>query len=451
MSHHERNRRTVSRREFVGASLTAIPAVGFSRREDAEVAQSAPKQMVSRIVAHRTLGRTGFRVSDVGYGAGNLSNPGVLAAALERGVNYIDTGEHYEQGGSERTIGEVLKRRGRKGLFITTKLNLSFNQGNSKEAIKDRFAKCLERLQTDAVDCLMIHMCTLAQVKHEPYHEAIRELRADGKVRFSGLSNHGADLSLYGRLDDPMDRVMVAAAEDGRFDVALFVYNYLNTDKGAIALAACKARNMGATLMKMDPAIYIEEDKKILAQIAERYKTQNRPLPEAFNNLSRLSAERATATMEFLNRHKLSGPEQAREAAIAFSLNHPDVHSVCPTINNFDDLDAFLSLSGRKMTTRDKDLLADYAGVTGDLYCRHACGTCEPACPHGVPVSTIMRYDYYFRAKRQEKMALVEYSALRGHDASPCAGCSGPCQQACPYGVPIQGKLLLAHHRLTMP
>lgn len=70
-------------------------------------------------------------------------------------------------------------------------------------------------------------MCTLAQVKYEPYHELIRELRAEGKVRFSGLSNHGADNSLSGRLEEPMEDVVLAAAEDGRFDIVLCVFNFL--------------------------------------------------------------------------------------------------------------------------------------------------------------------------------------------------------------------------------
>jgi predicted aldo/keto reductase-like oxidoreductase len=306
-------------------------------------------------------------------------------------------------------------------------------------------------LRTEYADCLMIHMCTLAQVKHEPYHEAIRELKAEGKVRFSGLSNHGPDLSLYGRLDDPMERVIGTAAEDGRFDVALFVYNYLNTERGEKALAACTSKGMGTTLMKMDPAFYIDEDKKILAQITERYKTQGKPLPEAVANLARMAEDRAERTRAFLKAHNLAGPQQARGAAITFSLNHPDVHCVCPTINNFEDLEAFLALSGRKLTKGDARVLSGYSEIAGDLYCRHACGTCEPACPQGVPVNTIMRYDYYFRAKRQEKAALVQYAGLGSRDAAPCATCEGACQQACPYGVAIQGRLILAHHRLTMP
>ena len=65
-------------------------------------------------------------------------------------------------------------------------------------------------------------------------------------------------------------------------------------------------------------------------------------------------------------------------------------------------------------------------------------------------MNTIMRYEYYFSAKGREKEAMGLYAAVsdRGLDARECAGCAGPCEAACPYGVPIQAKLLMAHENL---
>jgi predicted aldo/keto reductase-like oxidoreductase len=448
----------LTRRGFLGASLAALPALGLGAAAPSvqSAAAATPTRSPSsaeppKVKAYRTLGRTGWKASDISYGAGNLSNANVLETALDRGVNYIDTGEHYERGGSERTIGEALKNRDRKSVFVTTKLNLSFDKRNDKAAIRDRYQKCLERMRLEAADCLMIHMCTLAQVKYEPYHEAIRELKAEGRVRFSGLSNHGADLSLYGRLDDPMDQVVLAAAEDGRFDVVLFAYNYLKADAGGKILSACKAKNMGTTLMKMDPAFYIQEDKNTLASIEERFKSQGKALPEAVTRLAEQSRERAVKTEAFLKSHNLVGLEQARDAAIRFCLSHPDVHCVCPSINSFEALDAFLALSGATASPADEALLAGCADVAGASTCRFACGLCEPSCPRGVPINSVMRYNYYFRGKGEEKAALSEYAALGARSAASCAECDGPCERACPYGVPIQGKLIVAHETLTLP
>lgn len=450
-----RSKRGLSRRRFLGATLAVLPALGLKAGESREERAGAPALQQPAeppgVKAHRTLGRTGWRVSDISFGAGNLSNANVLEMALDRGINYIDTGEHYERGGSERTIGEALKGHNRKSVFVTTKLNLSFDKRVDKAGIRERFQKCLERMRLDYADCLMIHMCTLAQVKYEPYHEVIRELKAEGRVRFSGLSNHGADLSLYGRLDDPMDQVVLASAEDGRFDVVLFVYNYLKTEVGGKILAACKAKGMGTTLMKMDPAFYIQEDKNILASVEERYKSQGKALPEAFTKIAELSRERAAKTEAFLKSHNLAGLEQARDAAIRFCLNNPDVHCVCPSINTFEALDAFLALSGGTMSPSDEAILAGCAEVAGNSTCRFACGACEAACPRGVPVNTIMRYNYYFRGKGREKTALVEYAALGARGAGCCEECAGPCERACPYGVPIQGKLIVAHNTLMLP
>lgn len=450
--------RKLTRRGFIGASLAAASAAGLRAKEritgqvPAQPAQAIiPAQPELKIKEYRTLGRTGYKVSDISFGGGPLSNANVLRAAIDAGINYIDTAEHYERGGSERTIGEVLKTHDRKSLFITTKLNLSFSKQITKADIRTRYMKCLERMGADYADCLMIHMCTLAEVKYEPYHELIGELKAEGKVRFSGLSNHGADLSLFGRLDDPMDQVVLAAVEDGRFDIMLFVYNFLQREAGEKILKACAAKDVGVTLMKSDPGLIVETEREALNSMEARYRKDGKEVPDAVKKLFLKAAERTAVTEAFLKKHGLAGPEKTRDAAIKFCLNNPCVHAVCPSINSFEALEAFVSLSGQKLEIKEEAVLDDCREICGSSYCRHACGLCESSCPRGVPVNTIMRYEYYFAAKGREKEAMGLYSALveGGRDAEECAGCAGYCEAACPYGVPIQAKLLMAHENLT--
>jgi len=411
---------------------------------------AAPAKPELRIKEYRRLGRTDFKVSDVSVGGGPLSNDNVLRAALEAGINYIDTAEHYERGGSERTIGQVLKVHDRDSVFITTKLNISFNKRITKADLRDRFMKCLERMGTDRADCLMIHMCTLDQVKYEPYHELIGELKTEGKVRFSGLSNHGADLSLFGPLKDPMDQVVMAAAEDGRFDIMLFVYNFLQRESGERIIKACAAKDVGVTLMKTDPGLTISSEREDLTSMEDRYKKDGREIPESLLKSKQKAAERAALLEAFLKKHGLEGTEKARDAAIKFCLGNPGVHTVCPSINSFEALQAFLRLSGQKLDLDDEAVLDDSREAFGGSYCRHACGLCEPSCPRGVPVNTIMRYEYYFGAKGRQKEAMGLYAALgESRGAGGCADCAGYCEAACPYGVAIQARLLMAHEDLA--
>jgi predicted aldo/keto reductase-like oxidoreductase len=435
-----------SRRDFIKSSVSAAAALGLIRGHKLS-AEQAKESAEPRIKEYRILGRTGFEVSDIGFGAGYLSNPSVLEAALDMGINYIDTAEHYIRGNSERTIGEVISRRDRKKIFLTTKLNMMMG-GGSKERIRERFDKCLERLQTNYADCLMLHMVpTVEQVKHEGYHEAIGELKAEGKVRFTGLSTHGTEHKMSGPVKDEMDKIVLAAADDGRFDVVLFTYNFIQREMGDRILEACRSKSMGTTLMKTNPIKFYQD----LQDIADRNREQGRKLGERFFKIMEEYKALVDRGEDFIKKYGISGPEQARDAAIRFCLGNPDVHSVCPSMNTFEELRSFVALSGTRLDGEGESMLADYGSGLGRFYCRHACGQCEGVCPQGVRVNTIMRYYHYFAAQRREKYAMEKYHALPGNDAGTCSSCGGcGCEKACPYGVPVQALLILAHQTLAL-
>jgi predicted aldo/keto reductase-like oxidoreductase len=448
-----------SRRRFLGRALASAFGAGLvgNRRllggdfGGASIPPQAvvPNPLRPRVRSYRTLGRTGFKVSDIGFGGGSLTNANVLAAALDAGVNYIDTAEHYSRGGSERAVGEALQGRDRDALFITTKLNLKFGPSTTKEDLRARFAKSLERMKTGRADCLMIHACEIGQVGFEPYHALIRELKAEGKVRFSGLSSHGSDYAHHGPAAGPMDEVFLAAAEDGRFDVGLFVYNFLKAEMGEKILKACGAKGMGMTLMKTNPVKSLATEQRILKSYEERAKAQGKDVPDSVIRLRAFTQDRQKRMEAFMNARGLAGPDEVRDAAIRYCLSHPGVHSVCPSLNAMEDVDAYVALSGTKAETGDPDLLAGYGDACGDLYCRHACGVCEPACPSGVPINAVLRFLHYYGAQGLKERARLEYAALGRRDAAPCAGCAGPCFRACPHGVPAPGLLALAHATLA--
>ncbi len=441
------SKKRFSRRGFMRSSGMAAVGGGMAATGRMPgLAVPEPKQDL-KIMGYRTLGRTGFEVSDISYGGGTLNNANVLQVALDMGVNYIDTAEHYVNGQSERAVGEALKGRDRSKIFLTTKLNLRFGGGSTKEDLKRRFFQCLDRCQTEYADCLMIHAApTVESVKHEDFHAAFQELKADGKVRFLGLSNHGIEQSWWGQQEVPMENIIGAAAEDGRFDVALFVYNFLQKEQGESIIAACKSSGMGVTLMKTDPInLYagIRDSLAASEQAGRRPSAARAQIAQAYEDyISRAD--------EFKTRHGVGSEEEARSAAIRFCLTNMDVHCVCPSINTFDELENFVTLSGQKLTVDDDVLLSSYEDTLGQYYCRHACNECEPACPHQVPVNTIMRYNHYFDAQGREKHAMQKYARLEAADVLSCLDCPGHCEAACPHQVPVRSLLVHAHNNLSL-
>jgi predicted aldo/keto reductase-like oxidoreductase len=441
------SKNNVSRRGFLKTTGAAVAGGGLvSASPHVESERGASDQEV-RVREFRTLGRTGFEVSDIGFGGGFLNNTNVMEVALDMGVNYIDTAEHYSNGQSERAVGQAIQGRDRSSFFLTSKLNLTFGGGGEFEVLKRRFHQCLERLQTDYVDCLMIHMTPVAvQVKHEPYHRLIEELKAEGKVRFSGLSNHGTEHSVYGRTEDTMEDVIGAAVEDGRFDVALFVYNFLQKEQGERVIEMCRSKNMGVTLMKTDP---VNVNVRV-AEANEQRRQSGREIPEAVQRLADDYDAFAAGAAEFRQRHGLNSTEEVRQAATKFVLNNSGVHCVCPTINTFDALESFVSLSGLRLSETDGSMLDSYGTLLGRFYCRHACKVCEPSCPNKVPVNTILRYNHYFEAHGREKHAMEKYARLATARADACENCVGQCESVCPHGVPTRTMLARAHRNLVL-
>jgi len=441
-----KNQKLINRRYFLKASMSGVVGAGMLSGSNRVLDRSPVQDEMPKIKEYRVLGRTGFKVSDISVGASFLTNTNVAEAAMDMGINYFDTGEHYSGGSSERTIGEAMKNRDRKSIFIATKLNLRFGGGDTKEILRSRFLKCLERLQTDYVDCLMIHMCIFDEIKHENFHTLARELKAEGKIKYIGLSNHGTEQRIYGNLEEPMEKVLLAAAEDGRFDVVLFVYNFLQKEQGEKIINACREKKMGVTLMKTNPVKVYNRWKADIDRAIE----SGRNISDRIIKLGEDYKAWLKGADEFKKKHGLNSDAEVRDCAIKFVLSHPGVHTVCPSINNFEDLETFVRLSGEKLTSGNASLLNHYESTRGKLYCRHACGTCEEACPYQVPVNTIMRYNHYFEAQGQEKYAMRKYAELERNKADHCHECTGSCESACPFQIPVQSLLITAHHNLTL-
>jgi len=437
------NKKSFNRRSFLKSSALSVLGAGVPAKKSFFHSNNTilpdEENKFSQVRQYRTLGRTGFRVSDIG--AGSIQDRGVLGTTLDAGVNYIDTAEQYP--GHHKVVAEAMKGRDRESVFITTKIQIK--KDKSKQGFLRRARKCLQELDTEYVDCMMIHMAeTVETLKTPGFHEAMDELKAEGRVKFVGVSNHGS--FWFRDPEETMEKVLLAAAEDGRFSVFLMAYNFLKMDQSQKVLEVCKQNNIGTAIMKATPvAIYYNLKSSI-----EKMQKENKKINPLYSAGLKRYKDKVDRADDFIKEHNLENPEEIKGAAIRFVLDNPNVSTVCCLAKTYHELEQFLSLSGTRLNQIDKNKLSKYEQGCGDLYCRHACGFCEPSCPYGVPINTIMRFNHYFNAQGREREAMKKYASIPGVKADVCKDCSGLCERACPYGVPIQGMLLTAHNFLSM-
>jgi aryl-alcohol dehydrogenase-like predicted oxidoreductase len=156
---------------------------------------------------HRHLGRTGVSVSKLCLGAMMLGPWGtdgdegirIIHAALDAGVNFIDTADAYSAGGSEEIVGRALRGR-RDEVVLATKLVFPLGddddpnrRGASRRWIMQAVEDSLRRLQTDYIDLYQVHRPT-PETELEETLRALDDLVHQGKVRYVGHSTYPASL-----------------------------------------------------------------------------------------------------------------------------------------------------------------------------------------------------------------------------------------------------------------
>ncbi len=430
----------INRRKFLRFSSLSVLGAGLANKAEAiSIPSSGPE--TPRVMEYRELGKTGFRVSDIS--SGTPSNEAVLKALLDAGVNFIDTGEIYGNGNNERLIGNVIRDYDRKKIFINSKLypDKGFS---SKEDCIERTRKALERLGTDYVDCMMIHSAENSKIiKDEYFHGAMEVMKQEGRVRHVGVSCHGNNWLV--NPEESLDKILMTAVDDGRFDVFLLGYNFFNADIAEPILEACAQKGIGTAIMKANPV-------KLYLMLEERINTQKEAGQEPNQNTLGFYEKYKGMTekaREIFGRYGMVSDEELAGAATRFVLSNPHAHTMCWAFSNFTDVKEMLSHSGKKLDTKDTSLLKDYRDSFGKLTCRIGCNACEAACPHHIPVGTIMRYQYYYGVKGQQKYAMEQYAGLPGARPDVCADCvEAPCEQACPYDVATRALLASAETHL---
>ena len=149
-------------------------------------------------IAYRTLGRSGVKVAPLALGTDNILNPTaedesirMIDAAIDGGINLIDTSNSYMQGESERVIGEALRRNGKRDqVLIATKFHYPVgpgpnDRGNTRAHIMRAVEGSLRRLGTECIDLYQSHRPDM-DVPLDETLGALDDLVRQGKVRYIG-------------------------------------------------------------------------------------------------------------------------------------------------------------------------------------------------------------------------------------------------------------------------
>lgn len=151
---------------------------------------------------YRKLGKTDFEISEIALGTWQVggkwgsafndkSADELLNTAIDKGVNFIDTADVYENGLSETAVGRVIRSRSER-IYVATKcgrhINPHVNEGYQPKVLQKYVEDSLKRLQLDTIDLIQLH-CPPTEVFYRPeIFELFDKLKQEGKIQNLGVS-----------------------------------------------------------------------------------------------------------------------------------------------------------------------------------------------------------------------------------------------------------------------
>jgi aryl-alcohol dehydrogenase-like predicted oxidoreductase len=297
----------------------------------------------------RTLGKTGLKLSVLGYGCGAVGGLMVrgaaadqeraIARAVELGINYFDTAALYGDGESERNLGRVLAAL-RPDVYVGTKVNLApTEKSRIGAAIAESLEASLKRLGRDSVDLFQLHntistgpgdRMVAPEVVLDQVVPALEKLRQQGKTRFCGFTAVGDTAALHRLIDA---RVL---------DTAQVSFNLLNPSAGHKVPAGYPAHDYDQLLERARAANMGTIGIRVLAggalSASETRHPIASPAPDPIGSGAsyRTDVERAKRLAPLVREGHAAS---LVEAALRFVIAHPALTTVLIGTSTLDQLE----------------------------------------------------------------------------------------------------------------
>jgi aryl-alcohol dehydrogenase-like predicted oxidoreductase len=325
-------------------------------------------------VKYRRLGKTGLKVSEIGFGCGNIGGLiirgthedqlNAVKKAVETGINYFDTAQSYGDGKSETHLGNVLAELNPE-VVLATKVGLTLeDMRDVRGAVQQSVKKSLKRLRLGSVDVLQLHSRVAMTRGSAPWvgalsvddvigkngvADAFDAIRSQGQTRFIGFTGIGEAAALHGIIDS------------GRFDVVQAYFNLLNPSAGWSVPSGFKGYDFKSLIIKaaergMGVAAIRVMAAGALGGVEARagYASQTVGGPLVPNSEYQKD-ETAASSLSFL----VSGEVKSLpQAALRFVLMHPAVSVALVGFSNLIQIEEAAACSGTgPLTESDLDRL----------------------------------------------------------------------------------------------
>ncbi|WP_125143432.1 aldo/keto reductase [Clostridium transplantifaecale] len=320
----------------------------------------------------------------------------ILDLSFTCGINYIDTAYTYQNGDSERFLGEALSGYPRDSYYLATKFYAAANPD-----IEQVFEEQLKRLRTDYIDFYLFHgmdenFISAYMDKERNYLGYLLKQKEAGRIRYLGFSSHGAPDTLTRFLD----------WYDG-FDMALVQMNYLDWTMLEAAKQYDILTNHGIPVWVMEPLK------------GGRLSGLNR---EAAEILKAAAPERSLSSWAF---RFLMGLQNVQTVLSGMS----SAEQLLDNVRTFEKPDP-LSPSEQEVLKRAAGVFLKDLGVPCSG-CRYCC----PVCPAGLDIPLLIK-GYNERRISGETWRIASLGRAAGPEH--CLGC-GACRKHCPQKIDIPG------------
>ena len=328
------------------------------------------------MLAQRPLGGTGISLSLVGFGGIPIMRVGtqeaveVIGAALRAGINLIDTARGY--GDSEKKIGQALVTHGGE-VFLASKSPKRDCMG-----LLEDFDKSVSDLGVKTIDLYQAHCVNTREDLDKVMgpggaYEALAGLRAEGRIRFIGITSHNAT-------------TLKEAIETGKFETIQVLYNCIENDASREIIATARKAGLGVLAMKpfgggcieehdialrfvlSEPGIIAIPGMATVDEVRRDVATASDPRPLTERDLERIERIKQDLGTRYCRRCDYCQP-CPNEIPIAFALHIPSIRRRVG--DSMMRTDAYEELHA-KLTSCDR------------------CGQCEERCPFDLPVRDLI-------------------------------------------------------------